>query len=288
MARTMLDDHRTPRRLQADAISIACYISNRIFKCSILHLTPFELRFGCKPSVSHLRPFGCKCFVLKHGNLDKFESHSSDGILLGYTPHGRSYRVFNLETNTIVESYDVTFNETTPCPCDVFEYAGDKEMEESIFVDEELRGFDGDEDEPLHPPMSSLELVPASTLEAETPQATTSSTAVVEAFWVEGEIISEQGAPSHVQKAHPPQQIIGNLNERVTWSSRSAHFSYFTNILFVALFEPQDVGHTLSDSSWVNDMHEELESFERNQIWTLLEPPCDVNVIGTKWVFKNK
>jgi hypothetical protein len=56
-------------------------------------LTPFELHFGSKPTVSHLRPFGCKCFVLKCGNLDKFESRSSDGILLGYTPHDRSYSV---------------------------------------------------------------------------------------------------------------------------------------------------------------------------------------------------
>jgi hypothetical protein len=79
--------------------------------------------------VSHLRPFGCNFFVLKCGNLDKFESCSSDGILLGYTPHGRSYRVFNLETNTIVESCDVTFDETTPCPCDVFWCVGDKEMD---------------------------------------------------------------------------------------------------------------------------------------------------------------
>jgi hypothetical protein len=99
---------------------------------------PFELRFGQKHSVSHLRPSRCKRFVLKCGNLDKFESRSSDGILLGYTPHGRSYRVFNLETNTIVESYDVTFDETAPCPRDVFECAGDKEIEESIFVDEGL------------------------------------------------------------------------------------------------------------------------------------------------------
>jgi hypothetical protein len=35
-------------------------------------------------------------------------------------------------------------------------------------------------------------------------------------------------------------------------------------------------------------MHEELENFERNQVWTLVDPPRDVNVIGTKWVFKNK
>jgi hypothetical protein len=131
-------------------------------------LTPFELRFGHKPFVSHFRPFGCKCF-LKCGNLDKFESHSFDGILLGYTPHGRSYRVYNLETNTAVESCDVTFDETAPCPRGVLECAGDKEMEESIFVGEGLQGVDGDEDEPLLPSTSSPESVPAFTLEVEAP-----------------------------------------------------------------------------------------------------------------------
>jgi uncharacterized protein YcgI (DUF1989 family) len=44
--------------------------------------------------------------------------------------------VFNLETNIIVESYDVTFDETASYPHDIFECACDKEMEESIFVDE--------------------------------------------------------------------------------------------------------------------------------------------------------
>jgi hypothetical protein len=71
-------------------------------------------------------------------------------------------------------------------------------------------------------------------------------------------------------------------------SSRSSHLSYFSNTLFVAIFEPRDVGHTLSYLSWVNAMHEELENFERNQVWTLVDPPRDVNVIGTKWIFKNK
>jgi hypothetical protein len=78
------------------------------------------------------------------------------------------------------------------------------------------------------------------------------------------------------------KQIIGNLNERVTWSSRSAHLSRFTNTLFVALFEPRDVIQALSDSSWVNAMLEELENFERNQVWTLADPPRGVNVIDTK------
>jgi hypothetical protein len=278
----MLDEHRTPRCFWADAISTPCYISNQIFLRSILHLTPFELWFGHKPSVSHLRPFGCKCFVLKRGNLDKFTSCSSEGILLGYTPHDRFYRAFNLETNTIVESCNMTFDETTPCSCDVFECTGDKEIEENIFIDEELHDFDGDEDDPLRPSTSSPKHIPASTLEAETPQTTTSSTAAVEASRVEGEIISDQGAPSHIQKIHLPQQIIGNLNGRVTRFSSSAHLSCFTNTLFVALFEPRDIVHTLSDSSWVNAMHKELENFERNQVWTLVESPHDMNVIETK------
>jgi hypothetical protein len=105
---------------------------------------------------------------------------------------------FIIETNTVIESCDVTFDETAPYPHSVFECADDKEMEESIFVHEGLQGVDGDEDEPLHPSTSSPEHVPAFTFEAEAPQATTSSTAVVEASRVEGEIISEPGAPSHI------------------------------------------------------------------------------------------
>jgi hypothetical protein len=67
-------------------------------------------------------------------------------------------------------------------------------MEEGIFVDEGLQGIDSDEDKPLLPSTSSPEPIPTSTLEAEAPQATTSSTVAVELSRVEGEIISEQGA----------------------------------------------------------------------------------------------
>ncbi|WVZ70868.1 hypothetical protein U9M48_019501 [Paspalum notatum var. saurae] len=35
-------------------------------------------------------------------------------------------------------------------------------------------------------------------------------------------------------------------------------------------------------------MHEELENFERNHVWDLVDPPPNCHPIGTKWVFKNK
>jgi hypothetical protein len=98
-----------------------------------------------------------------------------------------------------------------------------------------------------------------------------------------GEIVSERGAPSHIQKRHPPHQIIGNLNERVTRFSRSAHLSCFSNTLFVALFEPRDIGHALSNSSWVNAMHEELENFEKPSLDLSCSPErceCHRNQMG--------
>ncbi|WVZ96698.1 hypothetical protein U9M48_042302 [Paspalum notatum var. saurae] len=65
MARAMLDEHGTPRKFWAKAINTVCYMSNRIFLRAVLNKTSYELRFGWQPKVSHLRVFGCRCFVLK-------------------------------------------------------------------------------------------------------------------------------------------------------------------------------------------------------------------------------
>jgi hypothetical protein len=98
----------------------------------------------------------------------------------------------------------VTFNKTAPYPRDVFECAGDKEMKDSIFVNEGLPDNDSDKDKPLLSSTSSSEHVPTSTLEAKALQTTTSSIVALEASWVEGEIVFELEATSHIQKSHPP------------------------------------------------------------------------------------
>jgi hypothetical protein len=87
MAKTMLEEHRTPRRFWAEAINIVCHVSNRIFLRAFLNKTSYEQQFGWPPKVSHFRVFGCRSFVLKLGNCDKFETRSSDGVFLGYALH---------------------------------------------------------------------------------------------------------------------------------------------------------------------------------------------------------
>ncbi|WVZ51979.1 hypothetical protein U9M48_003076 [Paspalum notatum var. saurae] len=81
--------------------------------------------------------------------------------------------------------------------------------------------------------------------------------------------------------------MIGDIHQRVTRSSVNS-LAFFSYSAYVASFEPRDVSHALSDPNWVNAMHEELENFERNHVWDLVEPPPNCRPIGTKWVFKNK
>ena len=51
--------------------------------------------------------------------------------------------------------------------------------------------------------------------------------------------------------------------------------------------EPLKVEQALRDLDWIIAKQEELNNFERNQVWTLVERP-NTNVIGIKWVFHNK
>ncbi|WVZ51889.1 hypothetical protein U9M48_002989 [Paspalum notatum var. saurae] len=81
--------------------------------------------------------------------------------------------------------------------------------------------------------------------------------------------------------------MIGDIHQCVTRSSVNS-LAFFSHSAYVASFEPRDVSHALSDPNWVNAMHEELEKFERNHVWDLVEPPPNCRPIGTKWVFKNK
>ena len=52
--------------------------------------------------------------------------------------------------------------------------------------------------------------------------------------------------------------------------------------------EPTSIKEAFKDESWVKAMNEELDQIEKNQTWDLVPRPKDKNVIGAKWVFKNK
>ena len=79
--------------------------------------------------------------------------------------------------------------------------------------------------------------------------------------------------------------ILGSITKGVTTRSRLATFCEYYS--FVSFLEPLKVDEALDDPDWVMAMQEELNNFTRNEVWFLVERPKQ-NVIGTKWVFRNK
>ena len=59
-------------------------------------------------------------------------------------------------------------------------------------------------------------------------------------------------------------------------------------VCYTSSIKPKNVKEVLQDEYWVKAMQEELEQFMRNDVQTLVSRPKDTNVIGTKWIFKNK
>jgi hypothetical protein len=55
----------------------------------------------------------------------------------------------------------------------------------------------------------------------------------------------------------------------------------------VSSIEPYKIEDALRDPDWVVAMQEELNNFTRNEVWHLVPRP-NQNVVGTKWVFRNK
>ena len=82
-------------------------------------------------------------------------------------------------------------------------------------------------------------------------------------------------------------KVAENLTLGRTTRGQLARFS--EHHAHISMVEPKKVFEALEDYDWVEAMHEELHNFERNNVWELVEKPKNcLNVIGTKWIFKNK
>jgi hypothetical protein len=88
-------------------------------------------------------------------------------------------------------------------------------------------------------------------------------------------------------REHTLDKVLGDVRGKV---STRRQFSNFSNHqAYISMVEPQKVYEALDDLDWMEAMHEELNNFKRNKVWKLVEKPKECrNVIGTKWIFKNK
>lgn len=112
-------------------------------------------------------------------------------------------------------------------------------------------------------------------------------------------------------KAHPPSQMMDkNFERTLTRSqlqemdqvvSRLEKFQMYGDneeepkgklvnyaLFFEANLEPSYFVDVCTNDVWVGAMKEEIESFEKNDTWELVESPKGMKIVGSKWVYKTK
>jgi hypothetical protein len=271
MARVMIHSRNLAQHFWGEAVNTACHIINRVYLRPETNKTPYEIWRGMKPTVKYFKTFGSKGYILRDKeNLGKFDSKSDEGIFMGYSTNSGAYRVFNKRTETVMESINVVVDDE--------EDERPSSSEESQLNTVEPAQADCTKSSPNMSPEKS-------------PSPTTSDTTSCTSE--DEDISANQPKQAWVKHNHPPQQLLGTINEGCRLRSRviqpnSEVANQVSYSCYLPQSEPKKVDEALQDEGWVSAMHDELHQFTRNDVWTLVPCPAEHNIIGTKWIFKNK
>ncbi|GJY98613.1 ribonuclease H-like domain-containing protein [Tanacetum coccineum] len=109
--RTLLFQAHLPPSFWVEALHMATYLLNLFPSTDINNEIPFSKLFHKEPDYSRLCIFGCLCYPHLH-TPHKLAPRATPCIFLGYPAYHRGYRCLDLETNKIILSRHVTFDET--------------------------------------------------------------------------------------------------------------------------------------------------------------------------------
>ena len=95
-----------------EAVRHATYLINRVPTRALKNQTPYESFKGRKPSIGHIRVFGCLAYAkLDAALLKKLDNISQTLVHLGIEQGSKAYRLYNPSTRRIVVCRDVKFDE---------------------------------------------------------------------------------------------------------------------------------------------------------------------------------
>jgi hypothetical protein len=281
MARTMLDEYKTPRHFWPEAIDTACHIINRVYLHKFLKKTSYELLTDKKPNVSYFKVFGAKCWIRDPHHSSKFAPKAHEGFMLGYGKDSHTYRVFNSFHHKVVETVDVRFDETNGSQREhlppVLDEMPPEESIKLMGTGEIVRSEEIADEEVLIPRHE----------ETTNPEENDAEDSARQQ--------QQQGPrPAHPRVANEVQieKILDNINAPGPLTrSKASHLANFCgHYAFVSISEPTKVDEAFLEPEWIQAMQDELRQFELNNVWELVKrpDPRKHNVIGTKWIYRNK
>ncbi|KAL4559623.1 hypothetical protein LXL04_031766 [Taraxacum kok-saghyz] len=110
----MIHDKSVPGRFWAEAMKTAAYVINRIPQQNLNYVSPYEKLKNVKPNVSHLRVFGCVCYVvIPSSRHSKMEKKAVRCIFVGYDQEKKGWKCCDPTSGKCYVSKNVVFDETS-------------------------------------------------------------------------------------------------------------------------------------------------------------------------------
>lgn len=245
MARSMVKAKHMPRTFWAEAVLCAVYLLNRCPTKSVRNKTPNEAWSGSKPSVGHLRIFGCIAYAhVPDQKRKKLDDKGEKCIFTGYDKRSKAYRLYNPLTKKLIISRDVEFDES-----DYWRWSEEERKVSGLFFnDDDDYGDDsniedGGEDDPT-PPQSPNQQTPAST-----PSSSGSSSSSN----------SSGGAPRKMRS-------LENIYDATSPVQTTFDYSLFC---LMAECDPVTFEEASEESKWNKAMDEEIGAIKKNDTWEL-------------------
>jgi transposase InsO family protein len=95
MAQALLKQRGMSAVFWGEAVVTTVYILNRSPTKALNGRTSYEAWHGRKPTVSHLRVFGCLAFGKELGHIGKLDDKSTPGVFIGYAEGSNAYRILD-------------------------------------------------------------------------------------------------------------------------------------------------------------------------------------------------
>jgi hypothetical protein len=103
-----------PGKFWGEAVMTVVYTLNRSPTRSVEGRTSYEAWHGKKPSVHHLRVFGCIAYMkITRPHLTKLDDRGLKTVFIGYEPGSKAYRLYDPVSGRVQVSRDVAFDENT-------------------------------------------------------------------------------------------------------------------------------------------------------------------------------
>ncbi|UYV68970.1 hypothetical protein LAZ67_6001864 [Cordylochernes scorpioides] len=113
MARACLHSANLPQRFWAEAVNTAAYIKNKCYNSALKDKVPDGLWLERNPSVRHLKAFGCLAYShIPRERRRKLDHRACRCILVGYSTQTRGYRLWCPESQKVIETKHVRFDES--------------------------------------------------------------------------------------------------------------------------------------------------------------------------------